>query len=92
MIGVGALYARCYRGRASVRRLYHIAVEIVICKHGTADGRNAHGLSLHAELVYAFGDKPVYYPVRAAGAVMERFVGKCVRFFKNYHYSFRPFI
>ena len=84
---VGALYACRNGGRSAVGGFDHIAVEIIICKHRAADGRYAHGVALDTELVDDLGNKAVDYPVRAAGAVMERRIGERVRLLEYCHFA-----
>ena len=75
-----------------MRRLNHVAGEIVVRHYVASDGGYSDGASLYAELVNRFGDEAVDYTVSAAGAIMQRCIGKCVRFIEYYHQLSPPLI
>ena len=81
---------RCNRRRAPVRRLHHIAVEIIVRKHRAADRRNADRLILHSHFLDAFRDQPVNDAVRASGAIMEGHVCQHFCFFKYFCHLICP--
>ena len=85
VIGVCSFQPRCDCRSASVGGFRHVAGEIVVCHNGAPDGGNAYCSAFDSERVYRFGDKAVYYSVCAAGAVVQRHIGKAFRFFKNGH-------
>ena len=90
-LGIGALETGGHSRSAAVRRLDHIAVKVVIGHDRAADGRHADRAALDAQLVDGLRHKAMHDAVRAAGAIMQRRVGKGVRFLKDDHLSAPPF-
>ena len=71
-----------------MRGLEHVAVEVVVSEHGASDGGDADDVVLQAELFYSFSDQAMRYTVVAAGAIVERLIGKQLGLLKyNGHYS-----
>ena len=67
-----ALDACCDRLGSAVRRLHHIAGEIIVAHNGAADRGHADRFAVNAELFYRFRNKAVNDAVRTAGAIMQR--------------------
>ena len=62
--------------------LYHVAVEIIICHNGAADGSDAYGYSLYPQLVQNLRYQAVDYSVGAARAIMAGSIRQCVGLIK----------
>ena len=90
IVGQSALHTGRNCGSASVRRLYHIAVEVVVSHYRAADGSYSDRPALDSELVDRLGYETVNYPVCAARAVMKRDIRKCLRFVEYDHLSSPP--
>ena len=90
VVGKRALHARRDRGSAAVRRLDHVAGEVVVRHHGAADRRDADGLALDAELVDRLRDETVDDAVRAARAVVQDRIRQRLRFLEYYSHIFKP--
>ena len=80
--GHGALDAGSHGGGAAVSGFVHVAVEVVIGKHGTAHGGHADDFAVQVHLVDDLGHQAVNDAVVAAGAVMELLIGEQLRLFK----------
>ena len=75
--------------------LVHIAVKIIVSKHGAANGSHADDLAVQVQLIAQFvddlGHQTVDDTVVAAGAVMELLVGQILGLFKqNSHLIYPP--
>ena len=86
----GALDAGGDSGSAAVRGLVHIAVEVVIGKHGAAHGSHTDDLAVQMHLVDDLGHQTVNDTVVAAGAVMELLVGQQLCLLKQYSHLIYP--
>ena len=84
-IRMGTLHAGRHRRSSAVRCLDHIAVKIVVCEYGAANGSHTHGIAFNAKLVDDLCHKPVYDTMGTTGTVVQRYVAESVRSVK---YSF----
>ena len=78
----GALDAGGHGGGTAVCGFVHVAVEVIIGKHGAAHGGHADDLAVQVHLVDDLGHQAVNDAVVAAGAVMELLIGEQLRLFK----------
>ena len=78
-----ALDAGCNGGRAPVRRLNHITVEVVIRKHGAAHRGHPNCFAGEVEILKSLCHQTVHDAVGAAGAIMQRRIGEGFWFFKH---------
>jgi hypothetical protein len=78
-------------GRAPVRRLHHVAQEVVVGEHGATDGRDSDGALDDAQLVNRFRDQAVDDAVHAARAVVHALLGQALRM-AEYLLLRRPFL
>ena len=86
----GALDAGGHCGSAAMSGLVHVAVEVVIGKHGTADGGYTDDLAIQVHLIDDLGHQTVNNTVVAAGAVMELLVTQQLCLFKQYSHLIYP--
>lgn len=73
------LYGRSHSASATVSRLDPIYIYIIVCKHGTTHGRDAHGLILQAHLVDNLGNEIVHRTVTTTRAVVHNRIGNQTR-------------
>ena len=66
------LDARRNRLGSAVRRLHHVAGEIIVAHNGAADRGHTDRFAVNAEFFYRFRNKAVNDAVRTAGAIMQR--------------------
>ena len=80
VVGIGEFDTRSHRGGSAVRGFLHIAVEILVRKHGAPDGRYTDDLAFEPEFFERLGNKSVGYAVSAPRAIMQRSVGEHLGF------------
>ncbi len=79
----------CNRACAAVRSFLHIDIHIIVCKDSAADRCDTDRLVLNTEFVDHFHQDLMDDTMPAAGTIMHRSIGDCLRFFINYfHFIF----
>ena len=87
----GTLDAGSNSGCTTVSGLVHIAVKIIVGKHGAANGGNTDNLALQVHLVQDLGHQTVDDTMMTTGAVMELLVGQKLSLFEqNCHLTYPP--
>ena len=87
LVRIGALDTGCNRRRSAVRRFDHVAVEVVVGKHGAAYRADTDGIALDAHFINDLAEQSVDNAVRTAGAVVHGDITECVRSFKYSSHS-----
>ena len=77
-VRVRELVADRDRGRAAVRRLEHVDVEVLVGEHRASHRRDADGAVEQAEFIEHLGRQAMDDAMRAAGAVVRRRVSEAV--------------